>query len=363
MAAFISFEPKDYFKNQNYTGNSSSAEIPVTGVGFQPDVVWAKNRNATYDNFIFDSVRTATNYVRSNTNAIEGTNAQTLKSFDSDGYTMGTDSDVNQSTSSFASYSWKAGTTSGIATDGSTTITPSAYSFDQTRGISIIKYSGNGSSGAQLAHGLGVKPSLCMVKRLDVTENWAVYHKNMSNTLVTTNTDFDTDAQDYYAQLDTYAARGDSTNWWHYTAPTSVNMYLGNDDAVNNSGGTYIAYVFAEKNGFSKFHGHKGNSSADGVFLYTGFRPAWLMVKRIDSGSEDWNIWNSKNLGYNIDNNKLYANLNNIESTADEIDLVSNGWKIRISGGGVNDSSGTYIWAAFSEFPIVSSNDVPGVAR
>ena len=361
MAEYISFQPSDFFSTKLYTG--TGAELANTGVGFQPDLIWNKERSGTEGQNWTDSVRGATKYVMSNNTDAESTNAQSVKSFDSDGFTLGTFDGMNTNTETYASWNWKAGTTSGIATDGSTTITPSYYSFSQTAGISIIKYSGNATSGAQLAHGLGAKPSFLILKCTNSGENWAVYHKNMSNTLVTTNTDFDTDAQDYYLNLNAQSSRGDSTNWWHYTAPTDVNMYLGNENEVNGSGNTYIAYVFSEKKGFSKFHGHKGNGSADGVFCYTGFRPAWLMVKRVDSGSEDWNVWNSKALGYNVDNNKLYANLSTAEQTADEIDLVSNGFKFRTTNGGLNASSGTYIWAAFAESPIVSSNDIPGVAR
>ena len=278
MATYIDFQPSDYFNTTLYTGNNTTQSI--TGVGFQPDFIWIKARTYTEDHALFDVARGGTKMIASNTNGAETTSVNNITSFDADGFSVGSTDAINDNSVDYVSWNWKAGTTSGIATDGSTTITPSAYSFDQTRGISIIKYSGNGSSGAQLAHGLGAKPSLFITKRLGTTQSWAVYHKNMSNTLVTTNTDFDTDAQDYYTKLDTQAARGDSTNWWHYTAPTSVNMYLGNDDEVNNSSGTYIAYVFSEKRGYSKFHGHKGNSSADGVFCYTGFRPAWAYDKK-----------------------------------------------------------------------------------
>ena len=361
MATYIDFQPSDFFNTVLHTGNGS--ELAVSGVGFEPDFTWIKNRTNVDFHVLTDTVRGATKYVKSNDTTVETTNAEGLKSWQSDGYTLGTQNQVNENTADFSGWNWKAGTTSGIATDGSTTITPSSYSFNQTAGISIIKYTGNSTSGAQLAHGLGAKPSFWMLKSTDGAESWAVYHKNMSSTLVTTNTDFDTDAQDYYTHLNTQASRGDSTDWWHYTAPTSVNMYLGNQGQVNSSSLIYIAYVFSEKRGYSKFHGHKGNGSADGVFCYTGFRPAWLMIKRVDSGTEDWNMWDSKALGYNIDNNPLYANLTNAQGTSDEIDLVSNGFKIRTTNGGFNASGGTYIWAAFAELPIVSSNDVPAVAR
>jgi len=348
MAAYISFQPSDFFSPKLYTGNSSSAEIPVTGVGFQPDFVWAKNRDATYDHFLFDSVRGATKYWRSNEQAVEGTNAQTLKSFDSDGYTMGTDSDVNQSTSGFASWSWKMGTTSGIA--GSPSITPTGYSFDATSGFSIIAYTGNGTSGATLPHGLGVAPDLITVKCLSHTGSWPVYHTSLGATK--------------YLELNQNSDVQTGTSRWNDTAPTSTLFSLGNTANVNENLRTYVAYCFTEKIGYSKIAEYWGNGqTSDGTFVYTGFRPSFILMKRTSGGTGNRKIFDDKRLGYNGGNSYLSPNDDGAENTGGQIDIVSNGFKMRNSGTYTNASGDTYMYAAFAKFPIVSSNDVPTVAR
>ena len=349
--AYISFQPKDFFSSKLYTGNSSSAEIPVTGVGFQPDFVWVKNRDATYDNFLFDSARGATKYVRSNTTAIEGTNAQTLKSFDADGYTMGTDSDVNQSTSGFASWSWKAGTTSGITTNGSTSITPSAYSFNQTAGISILKFTGNYTNGAKLAHGLGVAPEMVFFKTLENVSLWGGYNKTITAT--------------DYIKLDSSDAATAYALAFDDTEPDAVNITLGSWEAVNGNVGTtgMVAYAFASKKGFSKIGSYVGDGlNGTGTMVYTGFRPAYLLVK-CTSHAEPWLLWDDKRLGYNVKNWRLMPNQNVVENESEEIDLLSNGFKLRSSGAHVNGNGRDYMYMAFAEFPTVSSNNIPGVAR
>ena len=354
MAAYISFQPSDFYKTLLYTG--TGAEHAVTGVGFQPDFSWIKCRNYGHSGNIYDSPRGATHYLVPSNNAIAVTDAQSLKSFDADGFTLGTYTAVNDSTAGredFVAWNWKGGTTSGIATNGSTTITPSAYSFSQTAGISILKYTGTGSAGEKLAHGLGVTPTVIICKLVTpyTGDNWTSYHEPLT--------------ADKYMQLDTTAYQTDALTRWNDTAPDSVNITLGSDSSINKSAATQIAYVFAPKKGFSKFGSYAGNGNVDGTFIYTGFRPAWILVKRYDSGSEDWNMWDDKRIGYNLTGNeKLYANLSSAESTADdEIDILSNGWKWRTTNGGLNASGGSYIYMAFAEFPFVSSNSKPGVAR
>ena len=179
MAAYISFQPSDFFNSVLHTGNGS--ELAVSGVGFQPDFTWIKNRTNVDYHVLTDSVRGATKYVRSNDTTIETTDAQGLKSFDSDGYTLGTQNQVNEVSANFVGWNWKAGTTSGIATNGSTTITPSSYSFNQTAGFSILIYTGNITSGAKLAHGLGATPDFVMIKSLAATKDWGVYNKGMNS--------------------------------------------------------------------------------------------------------------------------------------------------------------------------------------
>ena len=355
MAAYISFQPSDFFNTKLYTGTGAS--LAITGVGFQPDFVWAKNRDATDNHTLFDSPRGVTEYLGSNTTSAEATGADSLNSFDSDGFTLGTWGDINGSGEDYVSWNWKGGTTSGITTDGSTTITPSAYSFSATAGISIVKYSGNSTSGAKVAHGLGAAPGMIIVKTINTANSWNIYQQALDATA----------PEDYYMTFGT-DARTDDSSRWNDTAPDSVNFTLGNAAAVNGSSNTMIAYCFAEKKGFSKFGIYTGNSNADGTFIYTGFRPAYFLIKA-NNGAEPWLVWNNKTEGFNAagsattGNNRLTVSSTAAEDATNELDIVSNGIKIRNTGGQLNSSSYTYIYAAFSEFPIVSSNDVPVVAR
>lgn len=349
--AYISFQPSDYFSTKLYTGTGS--ELAVTGVGFQPDFTWLKVRNVTGHHQVWDAARGVTKVIYPSQNDPEGTVAQSLKTFDSDGFTLGTGSYVNTNTNTYASYNWKAGTTSGIATNGSTTITPSSYSFDQTRGISIIKYAGNNTSGAKVAHGLGVVPQCALFKVTSAADDWSVYHQVMGNTK--------------YLELNNTQAETTSTDRWNDTDPDSVNFTLGNAGGVNASQ-DYIAYCFAGIKGYSKFGSFTGNANADGPFVYTGFRPAFVMIKNT-SAVEAWNVWNDKTStsGKNVADKNLQPNATTAEQTSitgvKEIDLVSNGFKVRGSNTELNGSGNTLIYAAFAEFPIVSSNDTPGLAR
>jgi hypothetical protein len=231
MAEYISFQPSDFFNTTLYSGTGSSQA--VTGVGFSPDFSWLKLRTSAQVQCLTDTVRGVTNYIQSNSDAGETTNVQTLTDFDSDGFTIGTDDIVSKSSNTAASWNWKAGTTSGITTNGYTTITPSDYSFDATRKISIVKYTGNATSGAKVAHGLGVAPEIMLVKRLDTAAAWAVYSEARGNTK--------------NLKLNTNAAENVSSGYWNDTTPDSVNFTLGNNTDVNNSGTAHVAYCFASK--------------------------------------------------------------------------------------------------------------------
>ena len=351
MAEYISFQPSDFFSSKLYTGNSSSAEIPVTGVGFQPDFVWAKNRDATYDHFLFDSVRGATKYWRSNEQAVEGTNAQTLKSFDSDGYTMGTDSDVNQSTSGFASWNWKMGTTSGIG--GSPSTTPEGYSFSATAGQSIIYYIGTSVAGggpiATLPHGLTKAPEFIIVKNLTAAaRDTATYHVSTGNTK--------------RIYLNQAAAPNTTSTAWNDTTPGATVFTVGGNEAVNELSKYLVAYCFTSIKGYSKFSSYMGNNNAEGPFIYTGFRPAFVMAKSVST--THWNMFDDKRATYNPANYPIWADSNAAEQTDPyPIDMLSNGFKVQTSSSQVNNGGTVHIYAAFAEFPTVSSNDVPGVAR
>ena len=363
MAAYISFQPSDYFNAKLWTGNSTT-DRAMTGVGFQPDLLWVKGRNEGTDHELNDSVRGSTKYIRTNVNAVEGTEAESVKSFDADGYTLGNANYWNWTAKTFVGWSWKGGTTSGIATNGSTTITPSAYSFNQTSGFSAIAYTGNGSSGAKLAHGLGAVPEMIIVKNLGTTNNWAVYHHKQHATA----------PQDYALEINGYGAAADDAAMWHDTAPDSVNITLGNSGATNDTSNTYIAYCFTGKIGYSKFGSYVANNSDDGAFIYTGFNPSFVMVKSTSGGTyKSWSMFGTTRQPTNLNVAKtLYANRAYEEgnrgqgtdsTTIPAMDILSNGFKCRVGNDEINTASDTYVYMAFAEFPIVSSNSKAGTAR
>jgi hypothetical protein len=309
-------------------------------------LVWLKGLlgDTDFQQFWFDAVRGATKHVNSNSTIAEVTDVNSLTAFDSDGFTVGTTYGVNASTKNFVTWNWKAGTTTGIDTTGST-ITPDGYSFNQTSGMSIIKYTGNNTSGALVPHGLGAVPGLIIVKELDINY-WVVFHEAMGATK--------------YLYLNETSAAGTNINKWNDTAPTSVLFSLGNSGEVNASGDDYIAYCFTGIQGYSKFGTYEGNGNANGTFVYTGFRPAFIMTKSIDSTSA-WHIFDEKRLGYNPDNNELEADTYAAQGTSDMIDIVSNGFKCRQSYD--PNVAETYIYVAFAQSPFVNSNGAPTNAR
>ena len=348
--AYISFQPNDYFNTKLYTGNASTNAI--TGVGFQPDWVWIKDKgSAGYSHMLFDAVRGATKRLRSNSNAAESTIADTLTSFNSDGFTLGADAsstEVNRSSASYVSWNWKANGQGSSNTDGS--INTTATSANTTSGFSISTYTGTGSN-ATVGHGLGAVPKVVLVKGLGHTSQWYMYHVGTGANGV--------------MLLDNNAAKTTDTVSWQNTTPTSSVFSIGNDGGTNGSGNTYIAYCFAEKKGFSKFGSYVGNGNADGTFVYTGFKPAFVMIKRYDSGTLDWNIYDSKRPAFNETNKALWANTNDNEANVGThgIDLLSNGFKIRTSNDQLANNGGSFLYMCFAEEPLVSSNGVPATAR
>jgi len=340
--AYISFQPNDYFNTKLWTG--TGAENALTSVGFEPDLTWIKRREVN-SHRLFDAVRGATKFLESDSTAAEVTDAQELKSFDSDGFTLGTATKVNASGGTYASWNWKANGAGSSNTDGDITATVSAST---TSGFSIVKYTGNGSSGATVGHGLGSDVKMVMCKGLGDTYGWKVWHTNLTSgkTLVLQTT----------AAEDTDANRIASANASTFTTSGTF--------SVNESGSDYVAYCFAEKKGFSKFGSYTGNGSADGTFIFTGFKPAFIMIKRTDT-TGDWLMKDNKRpTVQNPVTSLLYPNTSGAEATGvNDADFLSNGYKIRTTGTAENASGGTYIYMAFAESPIVSSNGVPATAR
>ena len=338
-----------FFNIKLYTGDGGATQAQ-TGVGFAPDMVWVKSRSDAESHVLGDSAKGGNKYLIPNTAAVQGTLTNYLKSFDADGFTVGSGGFTGSSGSTYVGWNWKGGTTSGIPTNGSTTITPSAYSFSATAGFSALEFSGNSTSGAKLAHGCGATPEFVLVKSLGSANNWSVYHKN-SNAV----------PEDYTLQLDTNAAAADNAGMWNDTAPDSVNLTLGNDNGVNG-GYDYSAYCFAGVKGYSKFSSYIGNGNVDGSFIYTGFRPAIVIIKKV-SGAGSWWLFDNKRIGYNSNNYRLFPDTTGAEVATAYLDLVSNGFKIRNTDGDINFNGSTLIYAAWAESPFVNSEGVPTNAR
>jgi hypothetical protein len=343
--------PELHFQCKTYTGTGSSQSITLDGdENMQPDFVWIKNRSDAYDHVLFDVVRGVTKNLHSNETDAEVTEAQTLTAFNTDGFTVGTDGKVNASSNNMISWNWKMGTTSGITTNGSTTITPSSYSFNSTAGVSISQYTGNGTAGAKLAHGIGGEPNMFWVKQINGGNPWVVYFKSLGNTKV--------------MYLNTNGASATRSNAWNDTSPDSVNITLGQGggDINYDSSRNYLCFAMRNIVGFSRAGSYTGNGNADGTFVYTGFKPAFIMIKRTDA-SGDWGIFDNKREGYNDETNRLKPNGTDTEEDDNFMDIVSNGFKLRITSSSLNNSSGTYIFMAFAESPFVNSNGIPNNAR
>ena len=344
----------DYFNTKLYTGNSTDNHT-ISGVGFQPDFLWIKDRDRSgYNHRLQDSVRGSTKSLISNLTNTEQTNADAVKSFNSDGFVLGDDTGNGSfnGNSNFVSWNWKAGGTVSNNNNNSGQ-GYSTVSANTTAGFSIVKYTGTGSN-TNFGHGLGVAPSMILFKNLissgGSAEHWVVYHKDVGAT------------KGLYLNLTN--AQDTSNAFFNDTAPTSSVFYVGNADKTNKSGEAQIAYCFAEKTGYSKFGSYVGNGSNDGTFVYTGFKPAFLMIKNTGT-TENWNIWDNKRDTYNAVESRLYPNTNDAESTSDsnDFDFLSNGFKIRNNGGNQGASGNTYIYMAFAEAPLVGSNNVPCTAR
>jgi|TARA_Y100000033_G_scaffold20323_1_gene19139 hypothetical protein len=338
-----------HFNTKLYTGTGSSNAI--TGVGFQPDFVWLKRRDSTGSHRVFDAVRGATKEIFTDATNVESTTAESLKSFDSDGFTMGTDAGSNGSSRTFVSWNLKAGGAGSSNTDGSITATVSA---NTTAGFSIVKYTGNNTAGATVGHGLGAVPKFIIMKELGGTNGWHVYHHSIGN--------------DNVAVLDQTAGYYTSNNFLNSTNPTSSIFTLGQNGGSNATTGM-IAYCFAEKKGFSKFGSYVGNNSTDGTFCYTGFKPAFVLHKRVTpSGTSTDDSWVLSDATRNTTNpigSYLFADQTNAESSTTFVDYYSNGFKFRIADNTTNNNGDTYIFASFAEEPLVANvgQSIPATAR
>jgi hypothetical protein len=329
----------DYFNTVLYDGTGSSQSI--TTVGFVPDFTWIKEKNAAADHALYDAVRGVTKQLESNTDTAETTEATGLTAFVTGGFTVGALAQVNTSGDNYVAWNWKADG-AGVSNTAGTITGTVTVSANTIAGISIVTYTGNGVAGATVGHGLGAAPAMMFGRSRSnggAGWQWRVYHKDTGPTK--------------YLGLNETAAAVTSSAFWNDTAPTSTVFSLGSDGVVNQNSGTFVMYCFAEVEGFSKFGSYTGNGSTNGPFVYTGFRPAWVMIK-ISSTTGDWLLYDNKRNSFNVVNAILYPNLSDAEAVSGggaTLDFVSNGFKLRGSGSGFNDSGATFVYACFASNP------------
>ena len=324
-----------HFQTTLYAGNGSTQSINQGGNStFQPDLVWIKNRSASDSNILTDAVRGATKIISSDATTAEATDADTVTAFESDGFALGDDDKVNTSSENFVAWQWLAGNSSGSTNDDGSV--DSTVTANTTAGFSICKFNPGGNSNITFGHGLGVAPRLVIVKNLEDATNWQVLHldQGVGNKLF----------------LNTTAAVASDTNMWQNTAPTSTVVSVGTSQTTNEQN---IAYCFAEIEGFSKFGKYVGNGSATaGPFVYTGFLPALVVVKNITNSGDAWPVADSARAPFNVANATVFwGGATTAETTGYSVDLLSNGFRPFSSDHGINESSATYIYAAFAETP------------
>jgi Concanavalin A-like lectin/glucanases superfamily/SPRY domain len=314
-----------------YTGNGSAQTI--SGLGFSPDLVWIKSRSSgALEHNLVDTVRGTNAYLYSNSTRAEQTISTNLTAFNSDGFSLGTGGDVNTNSATFVGWAWDAGTSTVSNTAGSIT---SQVRANATAGFSVITWTGNATLNATIGHGLGVAPLIVIIKNRSTTTDWLVY-----TSLIDGTADF--------LKLNTTAAKANLTS----NVATSSLYSLDNGSDTNGSGNSMVAYAFAPVVGYSSFGSYTGNGSADGPFVYTGFRPKWVMIKGSSFAGESWFIWDTSRNTYNQMGARLLAN-EALAENSDQVfgDILSNGFKLRNAWGGINTSSATYIYAAFAEMP------------
>ena len=326
------FNGAGYMAAMTYTGTGSSQTI-ANSAAFQPDLVWIKSRSAATDNKLTDSVRGATLALVSNSTAAETTDTTGLTAFNSSGFTLGTSTTYNNNAATYIAWQWKANGTAVSNTSGTIT---SQVSANPTAGFSVVTYTGTGAN-ATVGHGLGVAPSLIILKYRNISSNWSVYHASVGNT--------------GRLALNLTDAVNTSSTFWNNTSPTSTVFSLGSNFADTN---TYVAYCFAAIAGYSAFGSYTGNGSADGPFVYLGFRPRFVLIKRSDV-AENWVIVDTARNPYNAVTDWLFANTSDSTYTFSSPDILSNGFKLRNVGTGSNNSGSTYIYAAFAENPFKNS--------
>jgi hypothetical protein len=337
----------DHFNTVLYTANSQQAKT-VTGMGLQPDWLWIKGRSYADHHAMFDSNRGVNKFFRTSGNDLEFTDATLVTAFNDDGFVLGTDGYgwVNYGTNTLVAWGWVANGGTATATISESGDNPAAVvQANPTAGFSLITYTGTGDAGT-IAHGLGAVPTMMIIKNRQVADAWAVYHG--ANTAAP--------ATDYLV-LSSTAATADAATYWADTAPTSSVFTVHDAHNVNADGEKYVAYVFADVEGYSKMGQYTGNGSADGAFVYTGFRPAFIMFKTTTIVSH-WTIVDNARSTYNVVDDSLYADTSAAElTTITDVDFLSNGFKWRgVLANETNVSEQVYIYMAFAEAPFKYAN-------
>ena len=373
MAVYTTIDdPSEFFQVATYTGNGGSNHGIVNNGNsdLKPDILWYKSRSHATSHILYDSSREndsgENKFLTVNTTAIDKTDAQMFESFDTDGFSLNTDTDGNGNGRTYVAWQWKVnGGTVANNTDGDLT---TSIQVNQTAGCSIITYTGlDPIEPLDLGHGLGKVPEFWFIKSRQIgAKQWGVYHKDMSAS-----------PQNGYMTLHTTNAYTAASTWWRNEAPTSTVIKTGEQDDVNRANSNYLCYAWTSIQGFSKFGKYVGNSNVNGPFVYLGFSPAFVMIKRVDAGTtySSWAMFDNKRLGYNPTGGpqSLYANRNYAEGSRGQgsanssevrIDMLSNGFKVKDGGSDeINDPADTYIYMAFAEQPFTTSTGVPATAR
>ena len=344
--AYISFDPRTKFNIKLYTGTGSAASI--TGVGFQPDWVWVKDRSAANSHQLSDVLRGATKTWFTDAAVAENTDAQRLTSFDSDGFSIGTNSSWNTSSNNYVAWNWKAGGAGVTNTDGNMTGTVTV-SADTAAGFSIIRWTGSGNTTYNtIGHGLGVAPKWVMVKNLTDAQagTYSLTELGWTKAL----------------DISSMGASNSSTTYWNDTAPSSSVVTLGSSNDTNGTGDDMIAYAFAQVKGFSAFGRYVGNGDTSGPQVYCGFRPAFVLFKKESGSAADWQLWDNKRDTSNPIEKALHPDITNTASTDQDIHFTGNGFKLRGTAGDSNGSGADIFYIAFGQ-SLVGSNNVPCTAR
>ena len=338
-------DPSAHFQVAIYTGNATDRSITNTGnSNLKPDMVWIKTRNSTIDHVLQNSTTGVTKYFKPNKTDVEATASSIIQAFQTDGFSLPSGSTWNQNSQTNVAWQWKAGGgTTSSNSDGDITSTVQA---NTDAGFSIITYTASGTTNDTIGHGLGVTPNWVIFKRRDTgVSNWDVQIDGTSR--VTLNL--------------TEAA---ATNVLSSFSSSTIGLSTGGDIQKNASGSEYICFAFAEKQGSSKFGSYVGNGNANGPFVYTGFKPAFLMMKESSSSGGNWVMFDTKRDTHNVTKHRLFPNLTNADNTTrNYIDLLSNGFKMRDTDADHNQSGQTMVYMAIAENPFVTSTGIPTTAR